>query len=84
MKKILLIIFSVIALSSCGNSVHLGDADKTILIISDAKITSIRGHRTRYEIRGLDDGTYKLGYIEFYDETGKYNVGDTLKLVKIN
>lgn len=84
MKKIFLIIFSAIALSSCDNSAHLGDADKTIWIIDDAEIMSVRGRRTRYEIRGLQDGTYKTCCIEFTDETGKYNVGDTVKIVKIN
>lgn len=84
MKKIFLIIFSAIALSSCSNSAHLGDADKTIWIIDDAEMTSVRGHRTRYVIRGLQDGSYKVCYIEFTDKTGKYNVGDTVKLVKVN
>lgn len=77
MKKIIIILS--ILLASCTSDV--GDLRKRILIITDANISSVNVNSAFYTARSFYGGTY-TNSIEFTDDIGKFEVGDTIKIVK--
>lgn len=77
MKK-LIIILSIL-LTSCISNV--GDLRTRKLIITDATIPSMKENTSIYTARSYHGDTY-TDTIKFTDDIGKYNVGDTIKIVK--
>ena len=77
MKKIIIILS--ILLSSCTTNV--GDLRKRTLIITDARIPSMNVNSAIYIARLYQGETY-TDSIKFTDDIGKYEVGDTIKIVK--
>lgn len=77
MKKIIIILS--ILLSSC--TANIGDLRTRTLIVTDADISSIKNNSATYTARLYHGDTY-TDSIVFTDDIGKYNVGDTIKIVK--
>ena len=77
MKKIIIILF--ILLASCTANVR--DLREQELIIIDANIPTMKENSAIYIARSFRSETYSDS-IKFTDEIGKYEVGDTIKIVK--
>lgn len=77
MKKMIIILS--ILLSSCTTNV--GDLRKRTLIITDVRIPSVKVNSAIYIARAFYAETY-TDSIKFTDDIGKFEVGDTIKIVK--
>ena len=77
MKKILLLLISILCFTGCVTY----NATKDAWIVTNVSINSISSHECRYTLKDYSGGTYNT---ETYiiDEVGKFAVGDTLILVK--
>lgn len=80
MKKILFLLICALVLSSC-NHMHIGRIDERTFIIESASSISGERYMTKYTFCAWKNGSYNCT-ASFVDETGKYQVGDTLVLVK--
>ena len=76
MKKLILILISIVCLSSCAHTVRLDDGDYMIV----EKSTCITKDIHRYKISAkIKNGTYKLGHTAIIlAPANTYTVGDTL------
>ena len=75
MKKLILILISVVCLNSCAHIVHHDGGDYMIV----EKATHMTKDIHRYKIATkMNNGEYKLGHNIIYAPAGTYNVGDTL------
>ena len=80
MKKILFLLICALVLSSC-NEINIGRIDERTFIIESASSISGQRDMTKYTFYAWKNGSYNCT-ASFVDETGKYQVGDTLVLVK--
>lgn len=81
MKKIVLLLFTTIFLSSCN--VNMGNIDR------HWKVHKIQSNGTRnsnkaiYTVVSYDSEGYCYNGFKFEDQYGKFQIGDTVELVKI-
>ena len=78
MKKIIIILS--ILLSSCTTNV--GDLRKRTMIITDVRIPKVKMNSAIYIARPFYGDAY-TDSIKFTDDIGKFEVGDTIKIVKM-
>ena len=75
MKKLILILISVVCFSSCAHKIRLYDGDYMIV----EKSTHITNDIHRYKISTImENGTYKIGHSVVFAPAHTYAVGDTL------
>lgn len=75
MKKLILILISVVCLSSCAHNIRLYDGDYMIV----EKSTRLTSDIHRYKISTkVKNGTYKIGHSVVFAPANTYTVGDTL------
>ena len=80
MKKLIVFIFAVVLLSSCVSNME--SADRT-WIVDSVKARSIRNSKEAiYTIMSVDSEGYHHNGFKFMDIQGKFQVGDTVKVVK--
>ena len=75
MKKLILILISVICLNSCAHTVHF-DKDDYMIVQKSMRVTD-DVHRYKIATKWVN-GQYKLGHTIIFAPAGTYNVGDTL------
>ena len=78
MKKLIFIMLVSMTFIGCHPSTHAPKVKDTLLI-REIEESSMDGYGCLYLAATNVHAGY---YIEFYDECGKFTVGDTLKLVK--
>ena len=82
MKKLLIFVFVTVLLSSCNSD--MGDVDR-YWIVDKIKASNIRNSKkVTYIIKSFDVDGYEYQGFRFDDEQGKFQVGDTVKLVLNN
>lgn len=82
MKKLVLLLFTTIFLSSCNLS--MGSAER-YWIVYKVKDDGIRtSNNAIYIVKSFDSDGYCYNGFKFKDKYGKFQVGDTVKLVKLN
>lgn len=75
MKKLILILISVVCLSSCAHKICLDNGDYMIV----EKSTHLTKDIHRYKISTkLKNGVYKIGHSVVHAPANTYAVGDTL------
>ena len=75
MKKLILILISVVCLSSCAHIVHTDDGDYMIV----EKSTRMTKDIHKYKIgTKMNNGVYKIGHSVVFAPANTYTVGDTL------
>ena len=77
MKKIIIILS--ILLSSC--TAYVGDLRERTIIIKESCIPTMTKNSAIYKARSYRGSTF-VSTIEFKDDIGKYQIGDTIKIVK--
>ena len=79
MKKLLIFVFAAVLLSSCVSS--MGESNRYWIV--DRVISSdVRGSKNAiYTVMSYDTDGYKFNGFKFEDVQGKFQVGDTVKLV---
>ena len=77
MKK--LITFLILFLTSC--TADIGDVRHRKLIITDATKPIAKENKTVYIAKSYYRDVYNAS-IRFYDDSGKYTVGDTIIIIK--
>lgn len=77
MKKILLLLISILCLTGCVRY----NATKDTWIVTDVSICSMPSYECVYTLKDYSDNTYE-STTYFIDKVGKFAVGDTLILVK--
>jgi hypothetical protein len=81
MKKIVLLLFATIFLSSCNS--HMGSAER-YWIVYEVQADGIRNNNNAiYTVQSFDGDGYRYNGFRFEDKYGKFQVGDTVKLVKL-
>lgn len=78
MKRILILIFSLLCLCSC----HIDLDEKTMVVIKADEYSGTYDLTKYYVAPKFHDGTYNGEMIEFTAPRGKFKVGDTLTIVK--
>lgn len=81
MKKLIVLLFTTIVLSSCN--VSMGDTDrhwKVRKIQSNGKRNS---NKAIYTVVSFDSDGYCHNGFKFEDQYGKFQVGDTVELIKL-
>ena len=81
MKKYLILVILLFSLNSCWIGYNPADFSEPV-IISRCQISSVEGYTDYYGFTTYSPGTCLSLYYTFRDKTGKFNVGDTIKLVK--
>lgn len=82
MKKLLIFVFMIVLLYSCVNS--MGGPDR-YWIVDKVNATEIRGSKNAiYVVKSYDVDGYEYQGFKFEDVQGKFQVGDTVKLVLNN
>ena len=75
MKKLILILISVVCISGCAHNVRLYDGDYMII----EKSTRLTKDIHRYKISTkMKNGVYKIGHSVVFAPAHTYAVGDTL------
>ena len=75
MKKLILILISVLCFSSCAHKIRLYNGDYMIV----EKSTYLTNDIHRYKISTkMKNGTYKIGHSVVFAPANTYTVGDTL------
>ena len=81
MKKIALLLFTTIFLSSCNSD--MGSAERCWKVYKIQNNGIRNSNKAIYTVKSFDsDGYYSHGF-KFEDQYGKFQVGDTVKLVKL-
>lgn len=80
MKKIALLLFTTIFLSSCKS--NMGGTDN-YWIVHKIQSNSIRNSNATYTVVSFDGRGYYFSGIKFEDQYGKFQIGDTVELVKL-
>ena len=75
MKKLILILISVVCLSSCAHNIRLYDGDYMIVENSTRMTNDIHKYKISTKMK---NGQYKLGYSTVFAPANTYTVGDTL------
>ena len=75
MKKLILILISVVCLSSCAHNISLYDGDYMIVKNSTRLTNDIHRYKISTKIK---NGTYKIGHFTVFAAANTYTVGDTL------
>ena len=75
MKKLILILISVVCLSSCAHNIRLYDGDYMIVEKSTRLTNDIHKYKISTKIK---NGTYKIGHSTVFAPANTYTVGDTL------
>ena len=79
MKKLIVFIFAAVLLSSCVS--NMGGSDR-YWIVDKVKGTNIRGCKNaKYTVMSYDFEGYEYQGFKFDDVQGKFQVGDTVKIV---
>lgn len=79
MKKLLIFVFVTVLLSSCVS--NMGGSDK-YWIIDEVRSSDVRGSKNAtYTVISHDTDGYEFNGFKFEDVQGKFQVGDTVKLV---
>ena len=80
MKKLIVFVFAAVLLSSCVSS--MGNSDR-YWIVDKVKGSNIRGNKNAtYTVKSYDIDGYEYQGFKFEDVQGKFQVGDTVKLVR--
>ena len=81
MKKLLIFVFATILLSSCVS--RMGGLDR-YWIVDNVKGSDIRGSKNaKYTVMSFDFDGYEYQGFTFEDVQGKFQVGDTVTLIKL-
>ena len=75
MKKLILILISIVCLNSCAHTVRLDEGD--YMIVENATHMTKNIHRYKIATK-MNNGAYKLGHNIIYAPANTYTVGDTL------
>ena len=80
-KKLLIFVFTTLLLSSCVSS--MGNSDR-YWIVDKVKGSNIKGNKNAtYTVKSYDIAGYEYQGFKFEDVQGKFQVGDTVELVKL-
>lgn len=81
MKKIVLLLFTTIFLSSC--TLSMGGTERHWEVYKIKSNGDRNGNKAIYTVVSFDsDGYYRNGF-KFEDQYGKFQIGDTVELVKL-
>lgn len=81
MKKIVLLLFTTIFLSSCNS--NMGSAERCWKVYKIQSNGIRNSNRAIYTVMSFDSDGYRHNGIKFEDQYGKFQVGDTVELVKL-
>ena len=80
MKKYLLLLI-LISMNSCWIGYNPADFNEPV-IISECSQSDIEGYSDYYGYTNYTPGTCLSLYYTFRDKSGKFNVGDTIQIIK--
>lgn len=81
MKKIVLLLFATIFLSSCN--LDMGSAERCWKVYKIQSNGIRNSNNAIYTVKSFDSDGYCSNGFKFEDRYGKFQVGDTVKLVKL-
>lgn len=81
MKKIILLLFTTIFLSSCNS--HMGSAERHWIVYEIQNDGIRNSNNAIYIVMSFNDDGYCYNGFRFEDQYGKFQVGDTVELVKL-
>lgn len=80
MKKLIVFVFAAVLLSSCVS--NMGSVDRA-WIVDSVEANYVRNSKEAiYTVMSVDSEGYKYDGFKFKDIQGKFQVGDTVKLVR--
>lgn len=80
MKKIVLLLFTTIFLSSCNS--NMGSAERYWKVYKIQSNGIRNSNNAIYTVKSTDSDGYTYDGFKFEDQYGKFQIGDTVELVK--
>ena len=80
-KKLLIFVFATVLLSSCVS--NMGKPDRYWIVERVNSVNSRNSKNATYTILSFDNDGYEYQGFKFEDVQGKFQVGDTVTLIKV-